>query len=186
VHAETVLWRRLDRPGHEAARLVFHAPFWQLSGTAVWADAGEVCRIEYQVTCEHGWATLHADLSGWAGSRRITRAISVSPQRRWRVDGRECAAVEGCVDLDLSFSPATNLLAIRRLALPVGGSGQARAAWLRFPEGTLEPLDQVYRRTEPERYHYESGGGAFTAELEVDPSGFVIRYPGLWVREPVG
>ena len=27
--------RRLDRPGHEAARLVHHAPFWQLGGTAV-------------------------------------------------------------------------------------------------------------------------------------------------------
>ena len=29
------MWRRLDRPGHEAARLVHHAPFWQLGGTAV-------------------------------------------------------------------------------------------------------------------------------------------------------
>lgn len=183
MQAESVLWRRLDQPGHEAARLVFHAPFWQLSGTAVYAEAGEICRIEYQVTCDAAWATLHADLRGWAGGRRITRAISVSPQRRWRLDGRECGTVEGCVDLDLAFSPATNLLAIRRLALPVGRSAPVRAAWLRFPEATLEPLDQVYHRTASESYHFESEGGAFAAQLEVSPSGFVTRYPGLWERE---
>jgi len=182
VQAETVLWRRLDRPGHEAARLVFHAPFWQLGGTAVYVEAGEICRIEYRITCDADWTILHADLRGWAGSRQLARTITVSPQRCWRLDGRECSEVEGCLDLDLSFSPATNLLAVRRLALAVGESGGVRAAWLRFPEGSLEPLDQLYRRTSPERYHYESGG-VFATDLEVSDSGFVTRYPGRWERE---
>jgi hypothetical protein len=177
VQAETMFCGG-SAPGHEAARLVFHAPFWQLAGTAVFADAGEVYRSEYQVSCDSRWTTLHADVSGWAGSRRITRAISVNPQRRWRLDGRECAVVEGCADLDLSFSPATNLLAIRRLALPLGGSAQVRSAWLRFPEGTLEPLDQLYRRTGPETYHYESGGGAFSARAGGESQGSSPGIPG--------
>ena len=49
----------------------------------------------------------------------------------------------GCIDLDLSFSPATNLLAIRRLALPVNEIAEVRSAWLTFPDLDLEPLDQV-------------------------------------------
>ena len=32
-------------------------------------------------------------------------------------------------------------------------------------------------------YHYESGGGAFATELEVDPDGFVRRYGGCWQVE---
>ena len=50
ISVRTLLWRRLDRPGHEAARLVWHQPFWQLSGTAVWSHDGTVCRhIQYQL-----------------------------------------------------------------------------------------------------------------------------------------
>lgn len=31
----TILWRRLDRPGHEAARLIHQPSDWHLTGTAV-------------------------------------------------------------------------------------------------------------------------------------------------------
>jgi hypothetical protein len=185
VDVETMFWRRLDRPGHEAARLVFHPPFWQLTGTAVFADAGVPCRVEYQITCDAAWQTLAAQLSGWIGARRMVCAISADARRHWRLDGRAIGEVEGCVDLDLSFSPATNLLPIRRLGLAAGNAAPVRAAWLRFPECRLEPLEQRYHRLDAERYGYESisGGETFQAELRVAPSGFVIEYPGLWTRE---
>jgi uncharacterized protein len=185
AEAETMLWRRLDRPGHEAARLVFHAPFWQLTGTAVFAEGAVPCRLEYQVTCDPSWRTRHAQLTGWFGTRRIVCTISADAKQRWRLDGRESHAVEGCLDLDLSFSPATNLLPVRRLALPVGQAAPVRAAWLRFPECRLEPLDQRYHRMDTERYRYESGAGAetFRAELRVTPAGFVAEYSGLWIAE---
>ena len=188
AQAETMLWRRLDCPGHEAARLVFHAPFWQLTGTAVFADGGTPCRLEYQVTCDPSWRTRHAQLTGWYGSRRIGCTISADASHHWRLDGRGCPEVAGCVDLDLSFSPATNLLPIRRLALPVGQAASVRAAWLRFPECRLEPLEQRYHRVDTERYDYESGAGegAFRARLRVTPAGLVAEYAGLWVAEVSG
>jgi hypothetical protein len=84
------------------------------------------------------------------------------------------------VDLDLNFSPSTNLLPIRRLRLDVGQEAAVRAAWLRFPGFTLEPLEQRYRRTADDAYRYESAGGAFVRDLTVNDEGFVVRYPGLW------
>ena len=187
AQAETILWRRLDRPGHEAARLVFHAPFWQLTGTAVFADDGVPCRLEYQVTCDPSWRTRHAQLTGWFGTRRIVRTISADARHRWRLDGRECPLVEGCIDLDLSFS-ATNLLPIRRLQLPAGEMARVRAAWLRVPECSLEPLEQRYHRVDTGHYRYESGAGedVFRAELSVTPAGFVADYSGLWIAETAG
>jgi uncharacterized protein len=178
-----MFWRRLDRPGHEAARLVLHPPFWQLTGTAVFGWEGEPCRLEYQVTCDEEWLTRHAQVGGWIGGHRIAHEVTVAPDRRWRLDGRECPAVAGCADIDLSFSPATNLLPIRRLRLEIGAAAPVRAAWLRFPECTLEPLEQRYHRGSEWRYHYESGSGEFRAELGVSPIGFVIQYPGLWQQE---
>jgi hypothetical protein len=166
------LWRRLDQPGHDAARLVFHEPFWQLGGMAVFLHEGEACRMEYAVVCDAGWQTRHAWVAGWLGSRRIRLDVLVTADRHWHLDGRPCAEVDGCADVDLAFTPATNLLPIRRLSLAPGEQGAARAAWLSFPGFALEPLDQVYRRIGTTSYHYESGGGALGAERAVEPDGF--------------
>ena len=58
-----------------------------------------------------------------------------------------------------------------------------RAAWLTVPALTLEPLDQQYRRTQSTTYAYESDGGRFSTELEVNGDGFVTFYPDLWQAE---
>jgi hypothetical protein len=91
--------------------------------------------------------------------------------------------VEGCGDLDLNFSPSTNLLPIRRLNLAVGEEARVRAAWLRFPSFALEPLEQIYRRVDTTTYRYESAGAKFVTELKVNAAGFVTRYPNFWEVE---
>jgi hypothetical protein len=88
--------------------------------------------------------------------------------------------VTGCLDVDLAFTPATNLLPIRRLDLPIGASQPAAAAWLTFPELSLRRLDQAYGRRGEREYAYESLGGSFRTTLQVSRAGFVTDYPGLW------
>ena len=118
--------------------------------------------------------------------RDAREAYDADAERRWRLDGAERPEVEGCLDIDLNFSPSTNLLPIRRLDLAVGEQASVRAAWLRFPSFSLEPLQQRYHRLDGGLYRYESGGGRFTADLLVDESGFVTRYPGVWEAEGNG
>jgi uncharacterized protein len=183
VPDEIVIWRRLDTPGHEAARLVFHEPFWQLTGTAVFSEKQQAARLEYLVVCDTRWRTRHGRVCGWVGPRRVRIELLADTGGRWQLNGTECPQVEGCMDLDLAFSPATNALAIRRLGLESGQAAEVRAAWLTFPEFNLEPLHQVYRRTGPATYRYEAFGGSFVTDLEVNPAGLVIRYPDLWEAE---
>ncbi len=104
------------------------------------------------------------------GDDLIEIEIAVDSAGLWRLNGRDCPEVAGCIDLDLNFSPSTNLLPIRRLDLAIGQGAPVRAAWLRFPSFPLEPLDQLYRRVDDSHYRYESAGGEFTADLEVDAS----------------
>lgn len=183
VREEILLWRRLDEPGHECARLVYHEPFWQLGGTAVFGAEGRPCRLEYTVACDAAWRTLHVDVTGWVGPRRIRFSLLANGQRVWQLDGRPCPAVAGTLDVDLSFSPATNLLPIRRLGLQPGQSAPVRAAWVGFPGFGVEPLEQVYRRLSETTYRYETGDGTLTADLEVNAAGFVTRYAGRWEEE---
>jgi hypothetical protein len=178
----SVIWRRLDQPGHEAARLSFHGSEWRLTGTAVFASDGRPCRLDYLVVCDPDWRTRSGRVTGWLGTDLVEVEVAADAGR-WRLNGVDCPAVAGCVDLDLNFSPSTNLLPIRRLGLTVGADALVRAAWLRFPSFTLEPLDQLYRRTGDATYGYESGGGSFVADLRVNAAGFVIDYPGLWQIE---
>ena len=63
VH-RSILWRRLDRPGHEAAIVFFRDDLWRLSGSAVFMHDGRPCRLDYQVLCDPKWQTLSAKVTG--------------------------------------------------------------------------------------------------------------------------
>src|SRR5215510_9199709 len=181
--ARVILWRRLDLPGHEIGRLTRRDDGWELSGTAVFSHENRPCKLDYRVICAADWRTCAAQVTGAIGERDVHLRISVNSQRNWFLDATECPAVAGCLDIDLGFSPSTNLLPIRRLSLAVGQDAEVRAAWLAFPSLTFEVLPQVYRREAPQTYRYESDGGVFVRRLEVSAVGFVTSYPGLWVEE---
>jgi uncharacterized protein len=183
VMGEAVLWRRLDRPGHEYARLLQDETRWQLTGVAVFQHAQQPCRLDYSVICDEQWLTQTGKVTGWVGNKAIDVAVSVDASGTWRINGTECPEVAGSIDLDLNFSPSTNLLPIRRLTLSIGEEAQVKAAWLRFPGFTLEPLEQIYRRVDDVIYRYESAGGQFVANLTVNGVGFVTWYPQVWAAE---
>lgn len=176
----TVLWRRLDMPGHERARLERRADGWALSGTALFVHEERPVQLDYSVVCDAAWSTRSAVVRGAIGDRAVDLSVVADESSRWWQDGSERPAVEGCTDIDLGFSPSTNLLPIRRLSLAVGEEAGVLAAWLPFPGFVLEPLPQTYRREKGEIYRYESRGGRFTRNLQVVDSGFVVLYPGIW------
>jgi hypothetical protein len=176
----SILWRRLDQPGHESARLFFQGDSWHLQGTAVFSCDQLPCRLDYKIVCDSRWHTRRAKVVGWMGNDEIEIAIEVDINHRWSLNERDSPAVAGCIDLDLNFSPSSNLLPIRRLGLSVGQEAEVRAAWLRFPSLTLEPLMQVYRRINETTYRYESNGGTFVTEFSLNEAGFVTRYPNFW------
>jgi hypothetical protein len=179
----SILWRRLDVPGHEACRLIALDTGWRLAGTAVFSHEGQACRLEYAIACDSQWRTLSALVAGWVGERDVEVEVVRDEAGLWRLNGDPVPAVEGCVDVDLNFSPSTNTLPIRRFNLQVGSSVQMRAAWLRFPSFTLEPLEQSYTRVGTNLYRYESAGGRFVASVEVDEAGLVREYGEIWARE---
>ncbi len=100
-------------------------------------------------------------------------------------DGVLAPELAGALDVDLGFTPATNTLPIRRLALAVGESAPVRSAWLRFPEFRLEPLEQTYTRESEQTFRYRAqiDNEPFVARLDTDVFGRVLSYEGLWEAE---
>ena len=179
----TILWRWVGRPGHDAASLRLVDGLWKLSGSAVFAEKDRPVRLDYSVICDAAWKTQLTTVNGWIGAREINVEISTTSDAEWFVNGRPQPAMAGCVDIDLNFSPSTNLLPVRRLKLEVGASASIRAAWLRFPSFELEVLEQTYRRVTDNLYEYESGKGQFKASIQVNDAGFATDYGGFWASE---
>lgn len=180
---QTILWRGIFWRGHEHCAVYDDAARWFVKGVAVFMHEREPCLLEYLIECDDTWTTQSARVSGWVGEKPIDIEINADPDRKWFFNGTEQPDVEGCTDVDLNFSPSTNLLPIRRLNLNPGQEAPVSAAWLRFPSFKLERLDQVYRRLDQATFRYESNHGAFVAELTVNAFGLVTNYPELWQEE---
>ena len=174
------LWRRLDVPGHDACRLRPAAGGWVLDGTAVFRHAGAPAALAYRVECDAAWQTRRGRVRGWLGDRAVDQAVERAPDGAWTLDGVAAPGLDGLVDLDLGFTPATNLIQLRRVALAVGEAAEVPVAWLDAGADALLALAQRYERRTEATYWYESPGVPYAALLELAPSGFARRYPGLW------
>lgn len=183
--AESLMhWRRIDVPGREKARVRQTVDGWRLTGELDVGVSGLVARIHYTIDCDHEWLTRSAQIEGEAGGP-VRFALAADGRGKWTCDGMPLSDLTGALDVDLGFTPATNTLPIRRLALVVGESAPVRSAWLRFPELRLEPLEQTYTRESERtfRYHALVDGEPFSARLDTDAFGRVTRYEGLWEAE---
>ena len=176
-------WRRLDVPGHDACRLDEEPDGWRLHGTAVLRLDGAPARLDYRVECDRSWRSRSASVEGWIGARPIEIVIERADDGRRLLNGAAVQGLDDCIDVDFGFTPATNLLQLRRIALAVGDAADAPVAWLDVPAGTLVRLEQRYHRLTDERYSYDAPRFAYHADLEVTPDGFVRNYPGLWALE---
>jgi len=190
----TVLWQRIDSPGSEWCTLEQEPDGWRFRGIVLTEAATVPVLVQYAVALASDWSTRAVEIVMRSGDVTEPRELrlTVAPGPRWQIEREpspdpampqdDLMALHGLVDIDLGFSPVTNTLPIRRLDPAIGDAVAVTAAWVRFPELTIEPLPQRYIRLAERRYRYESAGGAFVAEIEVDDLGLVTAYEGGWRR----
>ena len=175
----TAFWKRLDTEGHDACRLVRGGDGWRLEGAALFSHEGNACILDYAVDCDARWRTVSAKVNGSVGFDTLDFEVTRTGDD-WLLNGAIQPKARSQTDLDLGFTPATNLIAIRRLDPRPGVETPAPAAY--YLEFTLELglVEQTYRRTGESTLAYASPAYDYAAELRVSPIGFVTEYPGLW------
>ena len=170
-----ISWRRSDEVrADEHCTITFRDTGVSLVGTVLGAEAGLPFRTEYRVLTDGTGSTAAVHVRDLRGFAQRTLALARDPKGAWMVDGVADKALRGCQDVDLGCSPSTNTLPIRRLRLGVGATKTIQAAWVRFPELTVEKAAQTYTRLDEFTYRYASG--TFEAELTVDDDGLVAVY----------
>ena len=202
----SALWRRLDEPhglvhgaisaleptpdqpdGRSSSTARRSAPIRPTTPGPIRGaeDAPRPWSTRFSVVVDARWQTrsCFVEVLGADGLDRVT--LTADALGHWTLDGRDWPDLEGCQDVDVSISPLTNTLLVRRLGLAVGEERSVDVAWLDVPSLAVARVTQTYRR-EPDgphgaQYVYADptyGSFAFT----VDPSGVVREYQGLFAR----
>jgi uncharacterized protein len=177
--SEFAAWRRLDRPGRDAALLRAHRDGWLLQGAAAFDLEVGSAAVAYEVQVDARLEITRGALSGFLGQATVRHEI-LRDERGWRINGVEVDGLQHLVDLDFGFTPATNVLQLMRMALPPGEKAELAVAWFDLDSKTLTELPQTYERRGEASYWYEAPSVPYQALLEIAPNGFIDSYPGLW------
>lgn len=149
-------------------------------GVLIGPAGGRLFACSYQLRCDALWRLRSLDVQVAGKGRASLRADG---EGNWLdADGTPLPALQGCIDVDLSGSPFTNTLPIRRLGAALDARQDIRVTYVDLPKLDVQPVAQAYTRVAPDRVRFDSLSRPFSAELEVDGDGLVLRYEGLFTR----
>ncbi|CAL1518298.1 putative glycolipid-binding domain-containing protein [Chitinophaga sp. MM2321] len=97
-------------------------------------------------------------------------------------EGNHVDAFDDCIDIDISLTPFTNTLPIRRLQFETGERKALDMLYIQLPEFELQKVQQHYTLLPSGLYLYENTSTGFQAELPMDKHGIMKDYPEIFSR----
>ena len=176
---QSMLWTCNKCPSYEYFKLSQFDKGYLLDG-AVIAYEGVPLLMNYKIECDETWRTKSAVITQEQLGKTNRLTLKPDSANGWLVNEIPQPSLSGIVDVDLEFSPSTNTLPIRRLNLKVGESASVDTLWVRLNDLKAMKSSQRYTRLDENRYCYENPTLNFTATLDVDELGLVVRYGNLW------
>ncbi|MET0392058.1 MAG: putative glycolipid-binding domain-containing protein [Chitinophagaceae bacterium] len=134
--------------------------------------------IHYMIETDHHWNTEHVLVSDLNYPDR-TIDLYTDTQGKWFDRDTAIDELEGCLDVDISLTPFTNTLPMRRMSWAGQQPVTIEAAFIKLPEFRIEKSVQHYTRLAADTFLYESGTRDFKARLTVDQDLLVVHYPEL-------
>jgi len=178
----TYRWRRNIGAGLEHLHINSCENNIIISSVVIGENEGQQYGVQYTIICTSDWVVRSFTISNTQGH---DLSLNSDGEGNWyNLDGSRRSGIGGAIDIDLSGTPFTNTLPIRRLDKHQKGYSQ-RFKVLYIPFDTLVPtLDrQQYTCLKPySRYRYEPLARDYSTELEVDGNGVVGNYPELFTR----
>lgn len=180
-----VMWSRMDVPGMEHLTLTVNHDEVLADGIVLAVENDSALRLRYRITCDSHWRLRRVEISLVDEGRRV--GLTANGDGRWFDEsGSAIPTLEGCVDIDISATPFTNTLPIRRLDLKQDESADIKVAYVTIPDLQVVSDAQRYtcleRGAKGGRYRFAQRSSGFTATLHVDAHGLVDDYPELFKR----
>ena len=134
----------------------------------------------YRIVCDGSWRVTSVEIAE-IGSDALQ--LTGDGAGNWTNRSAAMPELAGAIDVDISITPFTNTLPIRRLDLRTGEHNEFLVVYISMPGLAIGVDQQRYTCLERgRRYLYESVDSKFMREIETDAHGLVITYPGLFRR----
>ncbi|MDQ2887745.1 MAG: putative glycolipid-binding domain-containing protein [Chloroflexota bacterium] len=184
-----IMWNPWTGPGLEHLRLLQQPDGIVADSMLIGVGEQGPFRVHYEISCTAQWGLRAVYISTLGSSPQALRLLTDGAGNWTTEAGEALPMLQGCLDVDISATPFTNTLPIRRLALQPGSVATLDMAYIAAPQMRLRVKQQRYTCLDATstggRYRFESltdGAVSFTAELPVDGDGLVLDYPGLFRR----
>lgn len=170
-------WRRIDVPGLELMTLSRNGSGLCIRSTVIHAGP-ESFALRYCWKLDASWRTRSLCIARTDAIEKPLR-IERTGDTSWRVDGVDRPDLAGCHEVDVSATPFCNTLAIRRLG---GADGEILALFVDATALACQPSRQRYELLGPRAWRYLDQGvsAGFTARLDLDEHGLVLKYEHLF------
>lgn len=183
--AQEYVWQARDSAGFEHVRLDRSHPGWDVFDSMIVREhEGRIVRGGYTLIVDKVFRTLEIRIMAEKEPGRMAALhLLASGDGTWTdVDERRIPALDGAIDVDIAWSPLTNMLPVRRLDLHIGEEREIAVAYIALPSLEVRPMTQRYTRLDASTIRYVSQDGAFTRDIAIDQDGMVVEYPGLFTR----
>lgn len=173
-------WRSLMAPGFELVELGERKGGIDARGMIISEAEGVAFGATYHIRLANDWTFEALNLQLLDGRKLKLRSDG---RGTWSEgDGAPRLDLAGCIDIDLSGSPFTNTLPIRRCRFEAGEPETFTMAYIDLFALNVVPDEQIYTPVDETHFRYQSAGGDFERVLTIDADGIVVFYPGLFER----
>ena len=155
-------------------------------GTVIGVEGNVAFRLHYAIRCDLKWQVRNVDVQSLTEHEQTIHLESDGLGNWTNERGHPVPELKGCFDVDITATPFTNTLPIRRLSLVPGQSAEIKVVYFTVPEMQVRVKPQRYTCLETSSargtFRFESLSDGFTAVIVVDADGLVEDYPGLFRR----
>ncbi len=176
----TLLWNGIAGRSLEHCQVESSDAGTEVRSVVVGGESDRLFRAAYQISVDADWVTRSFGLDYFFDGRRLHTRFEREADGSWLQDGERSERFLDCTDVDIALTPFTNTLPIRRLGLRAGESREISVIHCDPQDGGIRPLRQRYTCLSTSEYRYENVPNDFSATIQLDPSGFVLHYPGLF------
>ncbi|WP_291579288.1 putative glycolipid-binding domain-containing protein [Clostridium sp. UBA6640] len=181
-----LIWKALDGFSTEHLCLYENQDGIIANSVVIGMNESVPFRINYEINCDLNWKVNKVDLRVFDNKSKNITLLS-GDNGIWRKScGEEIEDLRGCIDIDISITPFTNTIPIRRLSLKLGEPSEIRVIYIDVHNFKLKPVTQRYTCLESIlegfKYKYENLGSGFVTEFFVDKEGSIIDYPDIFER----
>lgn len=175
-----LVWKGLQHESLENCIVHFQAHRILVRSCVLGIAREQPFKVDYRLSLDHSWQTHNVDVVIQTDNRFTSRQYTTNGKGDWYMNNAYLPELQGCVDVDISLTPLSNTLPIRRLKLEPGQRQATQVLYIDVLKQDIRPETQYYTALAPDRYRFETGDGSFSAELQTDKDLWVQYYPGLF------